>query len=427
MNITREFCSNVLLRPILHSFVVLFIWISQAECGPQPAPTPQPSPSRGILDQIHSFTEDRGVTIVAEYTGEGMGDLVGGIKTGATYEGLVRLGLMLDLEKLVCWKGATFYASALYPHGEGISSDFSGDFNIASNITAYNSFRLDELWLDQKYLPDKTLSIRFGQLAADIEFFLSTTSALFVNAAFGTMPTISFDNEIPIYPVGGLGFRVAYTPASGWFARAGVFDGDPGDQSTDNKHGVAFHLNLSAGVIVLAEAGYAINSSADSKGLAGSYKIGGWYDSTPEQTPQIGGQHNSDAGFYAIVDQMIYRKSDFAPGSLTAFFRISAAPDQNINLVPFYVDGGFNLDGPFLSRDKDIFGMALGYTLLSDHFSPVNTPIRSGHETVFETSYKLQINDHLFLQPDIQYILNPGGYPHLDNALVAVLRFDFTY
>jgi len=58
---------------------------------------------------------------------------------------------------------------------------------------------------------------------------------------------------------------------------------------------------------------------------------------------------------------------------------------------------------------------------------PVNTPIRSGHETVFETSNKLQINDHLFLQPDIQYILNPGSYSHLDNALVAVLRFDFTY
>ncbi|HZC59650.1 MAG TPA: carbohydrate porin [Chthoniobacterales bacterium] len=376
---------------------------------------------------MHSFTEDRGVTISAEYTGEGMGDLVGGIKTGATYEGLLRLGLTLDLEKLVCWKGATFYASSLYPHGEGISQDHSGDFNIASNITAYNSFRLDELWLDQKFLPDKTLSIRLGQLASDVAFLLSATSALFVNAAFGTVPTISFNNNLPIYPFGGLGIRVAYTPASGWFVRAGVFDGDPGDPSTVNKYGVAFHLNLSGGVIVLAEAGYAINSSADSKGLAGYYKIGAWYDSCPEETPQIRSQHNSDAGFCAIVDQMIYRKSDIAPGSLTAFFRISAAPDQNINLVPFYVDGGFNLDGPFPCRDKDIFGMALGYTLLSDHFTPVNTPIRSGHETVFETSYKIQINDHLFLQPDIQYILNPGGYSHLNNALVAVVRFDFTY
>jgi porin len=424
---SRDFAFDRVVRRVVLVFVIFCFWAPRAECGQQPAPTPQPSPSPGILDQMHSFTEDRGVTISAEYTGEGMGDLVGGIKTGTTYEGLLRLGLMLDLGKLVCWKGATFYVSSLYPHGEGISQDYSGDFNIASNITAYNSFRLDELWLDQKFLPDQTLSIRIGQLASDVEFLLSATSALFVNAAFGTMPTISFNNNLPIYPFGGLGIRVAYTPANGWFARAGVFDGNPGDPSTVNKYGVAFHLNLSGGVIVLAETGYAINSSADSKGLAGYYKIGAWYDSYPEETPQIRSQHNSDAGFCAIVDQMIYRKSDIAPGSLTAFFRISAAPDQHINLVPFYVDGGFNLDGPFHSRAKDVFGMALGYTRLSDHFTPVNTTIRSGHETVFETTYKIQINDHLFLQPDIQYILNPGGYPHLDNALVAVVRFDITY
>ena len=423
----RDFAFDKMVCGVVLFILIFYLWAPRAECAPQPASTPEASPTPGILDQIHSFTENRGVTLTAEYTGEGMGDLVGGIKTGATYEGLLRLGLTLDLEKLVCWKGATFYVSSLYPHGEGISQDFSGDFNIASSITAYNSFRLDELWIDQKFLPDKTLSIRIGQLASDVEFLLSATSALFVNAAFGTVPTISFNNNLPIYPFGGLGLRVAYTPANGWFARAGVFDGNPGDPSTVNKYGVAFHLNLSAGVILLAETGYAINSSADSKGLAGYYKIGAWYDSYPEATPQIRSQHNSDAGFCAIVDQMIYRKSDFAPGSLTAFFRISAAPDQHINLVPFYVDGGFNLDGPFHSRDKDVFGMALGYTRLSDHFTPVNTPIRSGHETVFETTYKIQINDHLYLQPDIQYILEPGGFPHLNNALVAVVRFDFTY
>jgi porin len=423
---SRYFAFDRMARGVVLFFVIFHLCARRAECGPQPAPTPEASPSPGILGQLHSITEDRGVTISAEYTGEVLGDLVGGIKTGTTYEGLLRLGLTLDLKKLVCWDGTTFYVSALYPHGEGISREHSGDFNLASNIDAYNSFRLDELWLEQKLLPDQALAIRVGQLATDTEFFLSTTSALFLNAAFGTMPTISFNNNLPIYAFGGLGIRVAYTPANGWFARAGVFDGDPGDPSTVNKNGVAFHLNVS-GLIVLGEAGYAINSSADSKGLAGSYKIGGWYDASHEETPRIGGQHNSDAGFYAIVDQMIYRKSNFAPGSLIGFFRISAAPEQDINLVPFYVDGGFNLDGPFPSRDKDIFGMALGYTVLSDHFTPVNKPIRSGHETVFETNYKVQITDHFFLQPAIEYILYPGGYPHLDNALVAALRFDFTY
>jgi porin len=69
----------------------------------------------------------------------------------------------------------------------------------------------------------------------------------------------------------------------------------------------------------------------------------------------------------------------------------------------------------------------VGYTQLSDHFVPENVAVHSGHETVLEASYKLQINDQLFLQPDLQYIINPGGYRHLDSALVTALRFDFTY
>jgi porin len=424
---SSELAFDRVRRAVWICFVAFWLCCFRAECGPLPAPTPEPSPNSGFLEQTHSLTEERGVTISAEYTGEILGDVSGGIKTGATYEGLVRLGLMLDLKKLINLDGTTFYVSALYPHGKGISHDFSGDFNIASSIDAYNSFRLNELWLQQKLFNNDDFTIRVGQLAADLEFFLSANAALFVNSAFGTMPTISFNNKLPVYPVGGLGIRIAYAPTQGWFFRGGVFDANPGTQNTDDKHGVDFRINLSEGVIVLAEAGYAINSGADSKRLEGSYKVGGWYDSSHQETPQIIGQHSGDSGFYAIIDQMLYRNSGADPGSLSAFVRVSGAPQEDKNLVPFYIDGGFNLVGPFPSRNHDIFGMALGYTQLSSHFVPVNVPIRSGHETVFETSYKLQLGGHLFLQPDIQYILNPGGFPHLDNALVMALRFDITY
>jgi porin len=424
----REFPSHGIGFVFFLSFVVLYSFMPQARCGPEATPSPAPSPSPGLLEGIHSSTEDRGITFSAEYTGEVLADLSGGLKTGATYEGLLRFGLQLDLKKIVGWEGATFCASALDPHGEGISREYSGDFNIASNIDAYNSIRLFELWIQQK-LPGGALSIRVGQMSADQEFFLSTNSALFLNSGFGTMPTISFNNKLPIYPVGGLGARVEYKPNDQWFFRAAVFDADPGVQNTSDKNGTAFRLNLRAGVIVIAETGYSVNTNADSTGLAMSYKIGVWYDSSHEETHKIMGQHNSDSGFYAIADQMLYRRSatTSGPASLRAFFRISAAPQQSKNLVPFYVDGGFNLYGLFPSRDKDIFGFAVGYTRLSDHFVPENVAVHSGHETVLEASYKLQINDHLFLQPDLQYIVNPGGYRHLESALVTALRFDFTY
>jgi porin len=255
-----------------------------------------------------------------------LADLSGGLKTGATYEGLLRLGLQLDLKKLIGLEGATFYASALDPHGEGISREHSGDFNVASNIDAYNSFRLFELWFQQK-LPGDALSIRIGQMSADQEFFLSTNSALFLNSGFGTMPTISFNNKLPIYPVGGLGIRVEYKPNDRWFFRAAAFDADPGVQNTNNKNGTAFRLNLAAGVIVLTEAGYSVNSTPDSTGLAATYKIGAWYDSSQEETHRIMGRHNDDSGFYAIADQMLYRNSTTSTGhSLRATKIVSELP-----------------------------------------------------------------------------------------------------
>ena len=51
------------------------------------------------------------------YVGEVFGDLAGGMKQGAIYEGYVKLGLGINLEKLAGWKDTVFYANFLYPHG----------------------------------------------------------------------------------------------------------------------------------------------------------------------------------------------------------------------------------------------------------------------------------------------------------------------
>jgi carbohydrate-selective porin OprB len=88
--------------------------------------------------KVHSTTEQKGLTFNAEYTGEVFGNLSGGLKKGATYEGLLKLSLQLDLTKPVGWNGAIIYGSMLYPHGEGITDRYTGDFNRLSNIDAYD-------------------------------------------------------------------------------------------------------------------------------------------------------------------------------------------------------------------------------------------------------------------------------------------------
>jgi porin len=46
------------------------------------------------------------------------------------------------------------------------------------------------------------------------------------------------------------------------------------------------------------------------------------------------------------------------------------------------------------------------------------------HETVVELTWKLPVTPRLSLQPDVQYIMQPGGVPGRRDALAIGLRFD---
>lgn len=388
------------------------------------------SDQKDFFQQVHAATEQKGVTFTAEYTGEVFGNLSGGIKSGATYEGLLRLSLQLDLAQLLCWKGATVYGSLIYPHGEGLTDQYTGDFNRLSSIDAYDSVRLFELWFQQKFLAD-VFSVRIGQMSADQEFYQSTTANLFINSCFGTFPTMSFDTNLPIYPVGGLGIRIDCRPSKSLTFRAALFDSNPGAQDVNNKHGVAFHLNPPSGMILIAESVYQVNPTKANRGIVGTYTIGGYYDSRQFAGDFVHPVHAANGGLYAIIDQIVYRAQPYideksAKQGLSVFTSCCAGPTDR-NLVSLYVDFGCNYLGLLPGRENDVAGVAVSYTRLSDEVVQNGRPIHSGHETVIEASYKVQLNDHLYVQPDVQYILYPGGFGAHPNTFVSGLRFDFTF
>jgi len=50
---------------------------------------------------------------------------------------------------------------------------------------------------------------------------------------------------------------------------------------------------------------------------------------------------------------------------------------------------------------------------------------RTQSETVVELTWRVPVQDRLVLQPDIQYILNPGSVPGVSSALAIGLRVEF--
>ncbi len=372
---------------------------------------------------------DKGILLRLNYTGEEFANLSGGLARGSAYDGLVDIALTLDLKKIAGWNGATFYASVLYPHGDGISQKYTGDYNVLSNIDAYDSFRLYELWLQQKFDNDR-LSIRAGQLVVDNNFFVSDNAALFINSIFGVFGTVAHNLTEPTYPVGGLGILLRYDPKPSFYWQTMVADGNPGTQNGNDKHGVRFNLSRSSGAVGFTEASYVEKPPDGSTRLRGTYKIGGFYDTSFYEDNSGSSLHHGNYGAYAIVDHQLYR----APGStkdafqgLGAFSRISFAPDDR-NPVFFYFDTGINYTGLLPTRPKDIFGVAFSWEKLSDTLLlPSGANVPSHRENVLEVTYVANLNDFFSLQPDFQYIINPGGFHTTPNAIVAGLRFNVTF
>src|SRR5437762_953497 len=71
----------------------------------------------GDWNGVRCSLANHGVAPSLSYTGEIMGNTTGGFRRATIYEGLVTLGLDLDLQRLVGWRGATFHVGGLVPHG----------------------------------------------------------------------------------------------------------------------------------------------------------------------------------------------------------------------------------------------------------------------------------------------------------------------
>jgi porin len=127
--------------------------------------------------------------------------------------------------------------------------------------------------------------------------------------------------------------------------------------------------------------------------------------------------HTGDFGIYGVVDQMLYRVPGTDDQGLSAFVRVGGAPNDR-NLINFYADGGLMYKGLIPRRPDDKIGVAFAYARVGDNargldvdtgqFGNFFYPVRSG-ETMIEVMYQAQLTPWWTVQPEMQYIIRPGG------------------
>jgi carbohydrate-selective porin OprB len=112
----------------------------------------------GNLETHESWKDyliDRGITLSAEWDADVFVNAIGGIQQRAVTDGLIRLGLDLDCQKITklsFFDNTDIHVEGYYPYGTDISA-YVGDLAGVNNNAAYNSPRLNELWI-QKRPPD---------------------------------------------------------------------------------------------------------------------------------------------------------------------------------------------------------------------------------------------------------------------------------
>jgi porin len=350
-------------------------------------------------------------------------------------EGLLEVGLEIDPQPLGLWNNGRFRVSALYPHGKGASEKYAGDLLTVSNIDAFDSFRLWELWYEHHFMGEK-LSLRFGQILADEEFTFTEAGGGFLNSAFGWPAFISANviNTGPAFFVAAPGARLRYEPTESFFIHAGVYDGDTFDDRDGDPHptasGTRIHLSEDQGLYAMAEAGFRLNGGKENAGLPGVYKIGTWLHTgdfasnfDPDKT------HSKNFGAYISAEQMICREE--GDQGLWAFARAGVAP-RDRSFFEFVTDFGLSCTGALPTRDEDVLGIGFVYARISrdirrfERFdAEVNgTPYEafSDHESVLEAFYSVQVNKWWTIQPDFQWIFNPGGTAAFSDAVVIGVR-----
>lgn len=410
-------------------------------------------PQNGDPSGTRKWLAERGIMYHAHYTNDVLGNVRGGARRGFIDQGKLETVLAIDLEKLAGFSGLSFYGNAFQIHNTGrIRRDYVGGINTIAAIEAVPTIRLSEAWFEQRFW-NGTASVRFGQLAADTEFFFAGVSALFLQSDWPTITAVNLPSGGPAYPLATPGLRLKIEPADNLALLFAIYNGDPagpgpGDEQIRNRYGLNFRVTDPP--LMMAEVQLRQNQKPADTGLARTLKVGAWThagrfedqqfasDGTLLANPAgsgIAAEQRGNWGVYGVVEQQLYRpKGGDGESGVTLFGRISLSPSDR-NPIDFHVDGGLVFAGMLAKRPDDKFGASVIYARYSDAIRAFDRDqiMLSGkpgvvrdYEMNLELTYMAQVMTGWVVQPVVTHVWHPSGVSGR-NALVTGVRSIWRY
>jgi porin len=346
-----------------------------------------------------------------QYTGEFFG-VNGGKQSGSDYTSNYLASLKIDTEKAFGWTGGRFVVSGFYTEGPSLNQNFVGALQQATRpIDVYTShlLRLYEAYYDQRL---GNTDIRVGVMDLETEFGITRPMDVFLNSAYSWTQTLDLSGRNGLsgpstYPNTAFGGRVRQTINDQWSVQAavvdGAADGKPGaPQIPPTSNSIDFSSRY--GVLAIGEVDY--TPVARTKIMAGYWTYTGLMPQL--SSPTLAEARGSHGGYVGAATRLYTING--ARG-LDGFVNVGLA-DSNISITNRSINAGLTWTGLFDSRPTDKLGVAVGVIHVTTAGQQLIKAVGIGggfeYETSLELTYRAVLSDWLTVQPDIQYIINPG-------------------
>lgn len=345
-------------------------------------------------------------------------DVIGAVSGDSPHRGRVldnyTLDADADLAQIAQWRGAKAHATVLGDYG-GTPNDDVGTLQGVDNIeVASHRLRLFEAWIEQDF--GDGASLRVGLYNLNAEFYANDSAGLLLAPAYGIGSELAATgpNGPSIFPSTALAARLRLQPAENTYvqaavlnARAGVL-GDPG----------GVDLTFDDGVLVIGEVGWA---------GATKLSLGGWTYTTRQddiRAVDAAGrpQRRRAAGAYLLLERLLWGED--AGRKATGFVRAGLADGDT---TPFRGgwQAGVLVEGLFASRPDSQVSFGVNQAHLAAKFranaADAGQPA-SRAESQLEITYADTFAGRLTVQPDLQYVIHPGGDAARRDAVVLGLR-----
>ncbi|MBR7801192.1 carbohydrate porin [Undibacterium fentianense] len=351
-------------------------------------------------------------------------NLRGGLKQGSSWLGYTDLKLEIDLERTIALSNTRFYSQFHSELGGKPNAQLVGSYMGINNIEVNtNTAQLSQFWLE-KVSADGALSLLGGLYALDSEFYVTESSGIFLQPPLGIGTSIgqTGKNGPPIFPRTSLGLRLKYQLPSQSYAQIALMDGVPGDP--DNHHGTHVKLAKGDGTIGIVEIGTLSSGQGATSPHISKLALGYWKYTSPYPDLLNFTQTHLNHGWYVLGEFSLLGTSDASDKKLTGFLRFGTA-NANLYQVDWSFSAGFNYTGFLAERPNDVLALAMTNSHTSRRYQIAQQA--ENHESILEMTYKYQYNQHLAIQPVVQFVMNPNMSKSVSNASVVGIRFDLNF